>query len=606
MSGPRFSPRTGVASLGGLRPQVPGLQQPRLQFVGHAIETRLPPDLCLLGCIFVITDYQDMDEAKHLPAWKKVITQYGGELEESLSPRVTHLLCATQKSQLAQQARLEGKRLITAFWLNDTVVRKKVLPPWKAVHFPLPAGFEPPCTNMVITLTGFENRDRDYVKDMIKMVGAKYTGYFTKHNHAIICKTNGGVKYEKAGDWKVPVVSVQWLNDVLFGSVNASQCMNNPKYQQFKLDEPLRIDYSLVSHLIGAWKNPIRVTQDTYQKFKANPPARIKRKAERQRQEREAEAKRLKEEEERRLQGLPPLDPLPPPPLPPVGGAMGMPPAMNGQNGPMSGGNIVMGPNGQPIRMPNGMPGPPVPNGSVDTGETAMDTTDNTDTPMDVDEAEKEDVKPDVKQKPRVIFSGMTSSERTELGEIVTELGGRVVEKAPDATHLVMPVLQRTASLLQAIPTVSWILSPAWLKQSKEKSEFEPESDHLLTNPEVEAMYQFSLTKTLARTDRNKLFSGKTFYVTPGVKPSYKIIHNIVEAAGGSVDSRRRRSVPQIKELNKNKDQPSYLIITCEDDLHIVQDVLKAKIGVYNTEFVMGAVLRCELDFDLSQYITTV
>ena len=58
MSGPRFSPRTGVASLGGLRPQVPGLQQPRLQFVGHAIETRLPPDLCLLGCIFVITDYQ--------------------------------------------------------------------------------------------------------------------------------------------------------------------------------------------------------------------------------------------------------------------------------------------------------------------------------------------------------------------------------------------------------------------------------------------------------------------------------------------------------------------------------------------------------------------
>ena len=49
------------------------------------------------------------------------------------------------------------------------------------------------------------------------------------------------------------------------------------------------------------------------------------------------------------------------------------------------------------------------------------------------------------------------------------------MEKAPDATHLVMPVLQRTASLLQAIPTVSWILSPAWLRQSKEKSEFERE-----------------------------------------------------------------------------------------------------------------------------------
>merc|ERR1719319_2065666 len=275
------------------------------QFVGHAIETRLPPDLCLLGCIFVITDYQTSEESVYLEDWRKVITQYGGELEETLSPRVTHLLCKTQKSDLAQTAQQEGKRLVTSYWPKDIVVRKKVLPPWKAVHFPLPAGFEPPCNNMVIALTGYENRDRDYVKDMIKFVGAKYTGYFTKHNHAIICKSAGGGKDEKASSWKVPVVSVQWLNDVLFGSVNAAQCMNNPKYQQFKLDEPLRIDYSLVPHLIAAWKIPIRVTPETYQKFKANPPARIKRKAEKQRQERE--------EEERAAQGLPPLETLDPP-----------------------------------------------------------------------------------------------------------------------------------------------------------------------------------------------------------------------------------------------------------------------------------------------------
>ena len=39
---------------------------------------------------------------------------------------MTHLLAKDQKSPLAQQARLEGKRLVSAFWLNDTVVRKKV------------------------------------------------------------------------------------------------------------------------------------------------------------------------------------------------------------------------------------------------------------------------------------------------------------------------------------------------------------------------------------------------------------------------------------------------------------------------------------------------
>ena len=57
--------------------------------------------------------------------------------------------------------------------------------------------------------------------------------------------------------------------------------MNNPRYQQFKPDEPLRIDYNLVPHLIQAWKIPIRVTPETYEK--------IKRKAEKQRQEKDAE-----------------------------------------------------------------------------------------------------------------------------------------------------------------------------------------------------------------------------------------------------------------------------------------------------------------------------
>ena len=73
------------AVMPGMRPQgMPGgVPQPRLQqFVGHAIETRLPPDLCLLGCIFVIADYQDSEEARHLTDWRRVITQYGGEIEE--------------------------------------------------------------------------------------------------------------------------------------------------------------------------------------------------------------------------------------------------------------------------------------------------------------------------------------------------------------------------------------------------------------------------------------------------------------------------------------------------------------------------------------------
>lgn len=72
-------------------------------------------------------------------SWKKVIRQFGGEVEEASNPRITHLLCKTQDSSTATQALREGKRLVTVFWLNDIVAKKVVLPPWKAVHFPLPA-----------------------------------------------------------------------------------------------------------------------------------------------------------------------------------------------------------------------------------------------------------------------------------------------------------------------------------------------------------------------------------------------------------------------------------------------------------------------------------
>ena len=80
---------------------------------------------------FYISVYfkESSEHSKYVPSWKKTITQYGGEIESSpTSPmtQVTHVLCSSQKSALAQQGRVEGKRLVTAFWLNDTIKRKKV------------------------------------------------------------------------------------------------------------------------------------------------------------------------------------------------------------------------------------------------------------------------------------------------------------------------------------------------------------------------------------------------------------------------------------------------------------------------------------------------
>ena len=60
------------------------------------------------------------------------------------------------------------------------------------------------------------------------------------------------------------------------------------------------------------------------------------------------------------------------------------------------------------------------------------------------------------------------------------------------------------------------------------------------------------------------------------------------------------------KQLLQQHQEPSYIIITCEDDLYLVQDVMRARIPVYSVEFVLQAVLRGAMNFDLAEYIVTI
>ena len=51
------------------------------------------------------------------------------------------------------QALRDGKRVVTAHWLNDVLVQKRVAPPWMALHFPSIYGKEKPCANQVRSIT---------------------------------------------------------------------------------------------------------------------------------------------------------------------------------------------------------------------------------------------------------------------------------------------------------------------------------------------------------------------------------------------------------------------------------------------------------------------
>ena len=281
-----------------------------------------------------------------------------------------------------------------------------------------------------------------------------------------------GEKYHKAKEWKTPAVSVQWLNDVLFGNMNADQIMHNPKYHNFRLDDPFRMDYSLVPHLISAWKIPIRVTPETYQKFKANPPARIKRKAEKQRLEKE-EAKRMREAAEMQaannnnLQTMSQQPQFPQPELtgqqqsyqqmPPIDSVMmqqqqqqqQQPSAPNQQNGTRENETKEIAKEGE---------------ANIERKEES-----SIENSMQVDGRSRTTT-----AGPKIIFTGFVQSTLKELTATVTELGGEVVppELISTATHLVMPVLERTISMMCALSYVHHILRADWVRESRKEKKW--------------------------------------------------------------------------------------------------------------------------------------
>lgn len=231
-------------------PGRPPLQRP--QFYGHNPNLKLPPALFLLGCTFFIVEYDEICE-EMLPEWKELIQRHGGEIEQMYCPRVTHVLCRTQRHGVVMQAIRDSKRCITAYWLNDTVMKKQVVPPWQSLHLPMPSTFgtQRPAARHIIGISGFEGEERVRIKNMIDESGAMLTTYLSRHNTVLICKKPDGPKYKRAKDWNIPVVNTAWLSDILLGNLSGMSQFETAKYQQYNITGPFRIDYGLVPHLMS-------------------------------------------------------------------------------------------------------------------------------------------------------------------------------------------------------------------------------------------------------------------------------------------------------------------------------------------------------------------
>lgn len=488
----------------------PGQQQQQQQmwpqYWGHDPTDSVPPELCLLGCIFYINDYPKLLGPEQVNVWKKVIEQHGGQVDLSYSNRVTHVLCANQKTDVFQLALRDQRRTVSAFWLNDVLLKKKLLPPWQALHLPLlySEDGQRPCSNQIISITNFEGDDRTRVKQMISALGAKYTGYMTRANSVLVCKYPEGTKYQKAKEWQIDVVNIQWLSDLILGHMDALRKPVQPRYLQVRQGDEFQMDLSKVQHLMAAWRNPLKVSKEIWKRFSPS----------------------LKKN------------------------------------------SLAMGQeNVQNIQSPKKFKLEP--NQSVDLNAPG----------------------------PRVLFTGFPKGLTRLLQSMIIQLGGAVVEHPQQCTHLVAQSFSRTMKFFVAINVCHHIVSKQWVEESHRHGNFLIEGPYILHDPAGEVEMKCSLAHSLNRARTRPLFAGLTFFITPSVQPPVCDLKMVVESAGGTFSRKPRLPAKKLESLVDDQNRPTYIVVTCAEDIHLCEDLINYNIRLYTSEFILTGVMRQELDY---------
>jgi len=67
-----------------------------------------------------------------------------------------------------------------------------------------------------VAVTGFVGVERMAIRVMILAIGADYTDNMSRENTHLICKEASGPKYLKAVEWKLHVVTIEWLYHIVY------------------------------------------------------------------------------------------------------------------------------------------------------------------------------------------------------------------------------------------------------------------------------------------------------------------------------------------------------------------------------------------------------
>ncbi|XGW31211.1 hypothetical protein V3C99_009849 [Haemonchus contortus] len=192
-----------------------------------------------------------------------------------------------------------------------------------------------------------------------------------------------------------------------------------------------------------------------------------------------------------------------------------------------------------------------------------------------------------------VAFSGIDDENKHVLTQKLRYLGGRAVEEVSECTHLVTTNGRRTERLLEAICLGKNIVNPYWIVHGYECRQWMDTLDYFLHDEDQERHLGYNCKRSVVRARHKKVFEDVQFYITPSVEPSRAVLTKLIRLAGGVVHEDRPAPADIARCIET--DAP-FIVISCECDLRMVQYLVECNFPVYNTDMILVAMMRQELE----------
>ncbi|KZV77250.1 hypothetical protein PENSPDRAFT_747002 [Peniophora sp. CONT] len=105
----------------------------------------------------------------------------------------------------------------TECWLEGCLSQSDLLPPTHHISFtPLPHSLPlPGASRIILSHSGLDAAEETWLKRLARALGITHASVFSPRNTHLLCPSGTGKKWEKAGEWGVRVVGMEWFEGMV-------------------------------------------------------------------------------------------------------------------------------------------------------------------------------------------------------------------------------------------------------------------------------------------------------------------------------------------------------------------------------------------------------